>query len=101
MIKKSVVDQIGKMDEIFGMGGNDDLDWSIAIRKAGYNLKVLRDVFIHHEGFQSLGMVFKDYKEIEDITRPLLIKKWGNDTVEELFKVDENFLVTGKEKEKL
>ena len=101
MIKKSVVDQIGKMDEIFGIGGNDDLDWSIAIRKAGYNLKVLRDVFIHHEGFQSLGMVFKDYKEIEDITRPLLIEKWGNDTVEELFKVDENFLVTGKEKEKL
>jgi hypothetical protein len=40
LVKKEVIDKIGGLDERFGMGGNDDLDYSIRIKEAGYRLKV-------------------------------------------------------------
>jgi len=95
LIRKDVLDKVGFLDEIFGIGGNDDLDISIRIREAGYKLKINRGVFVHHLGFQSLGKVFKDYKEIEDITRPLLVKKWGKEKVDDLFIMTDSFLVKG------
>lgn len=97
LIKKEVLDKIGNLDERFGIGGNDDLDLSIRIRKTGYKLKVNRGVFIYHLGFQSLGKVFKDYKEIEDITRPLLIEKWGQEVVDDLFVMTQDFILKGEE----
>ena len=95
MIKKEVVDKIGKLDERFGIGGNDDLDYSIRIREAGYKLKILRQVFIEHKGFKSLGKIYKDYKEVEDITRPKLIDKWGKEKVDNLFKYTSKTLREG------
>ena len=96
MIKKSVLDNIGGLDERFGLGGEDDLDLSIRIRNAGYRLKILRDVFVHHEGFKSLGLIFKDYKEIEDKLRPLLIEKWGKEKIDDLFIMSDNFILRGE-----
>jgi len=96
MIKKEVVDKVGNLDEIFGIGGNDDLDYSLRIREAGYKLKILRNVYIEHKGFQSLGKVFKDYKEVEDLTRPILINKWGKDKVDSLFNYTSDFLYKGE-----
>lgn len=96
LVRKDVIDKVGLLDEIFGIGGNDDLDYSIRIRQAGYKLKVNRYSFVHHLGFQSLGKVYKDYKEIEDITRPLLIEKWGSEKVDDLFVMTENFMNKGE-----
>ena len=95
LIKKEVIEKVGLLDEAFGIGGNDDLDYSIRIRKAGYKLKVLRSVFIDHKGFQSLGMIYKDYKKVEDITRPILIAKWGKEEVDNLFSYSAETLTKG------
>lgn len=95
LIRKDVLDKVGLLDEVFGIGGNDDLDISIRIREAGYKLKINRGVYVHHLGFQSLGKVFKDYEEIEGITRPKLIEKWGKEKVDDLFTMTDNFILNG------
>jgi len=99
MIRKDALAAIGgKMDERFGLGGNDDLDWSIALRKAGYTLKVVREAFVHHVGSQSIPQV-TDIVELDNDTRKLLIEKWGDEVVNELFTISEQFLIEGKQDE--
>lgn len=97
LIRKDVLDKIGKLDERFGIGGQDDLDLSIRIRQAGYRLKINRGVYVHHLGFKSLSLRFKDYKEIEDATRPLLIEKYSKEIVDNLFVMSNNFILTGND----
>lgn len=50
MIKKEVIDKVGGLDERFGLGGQDDADYCIRARKAGFEVGIARDVFIYHYG---------------------------------------------------
>jgi GT2 family glycosyltransferase len=86
----------GKLDEQFHPGYNVDLDFSIALRKAGYGLKIIRSIFIHHEGGKSIETTCSLTEE-DARTRKLLIEKWGKETVDDLFSISENFLLTGSE----
>jgi len=86
----------GKLDEGFYPGYNVDLDFSIALRQAGYKLKVIRSVFIHHEGGKSIETTCK-FEEENNRTRQILIDKWGADTVNEIFTMSEKFLLFGKD----
>jgi len=95
MVKREVIDKIGGLDERFGLGGNDDLDYSLRIREAGYRLKILRNVFINHKGFKSLGKLYSSYKQVEDLTRPKLVEKWGKEKVLSLFGYDMKTLYEG------
>lgn len=97
LIRKDVMDVVGKLDERFGIGGQDDLDLSIRLRLLGYKLKINRNVFIHHIGFQSLGKVFADYAVIENRTRPMLEYKWGKNMVNDLFIYTNDFITNGVE----
>lgn len=76
LIKKSVVDQIGLLDEIFSPGNYEDDDYSLRIRMAGYKLLLCRDTFIHHYGSTS----FKENKRYLDLlkrNKNKFIDKWG------------------------
>ena len=96
LIRKDVFDIIGRMDTRFGMGGNDDLDLSIRIRLCGYDLKVNRNVFVHHIGSQSLSKAC-NVTDLETKTRVWLNNKWGKGLVDGLFSISDNFLLTGED----
>jgi len=56
--RKEVFQQIGPLDEQFGIGMFEDDDYSLRMRQAGYKIAVAEDVFIHHfgqSGFRLLG----------------------------------------------
>ena len=56
--RRDVFQQIGPLDEQFGIGMFEDDDYSLRIRQAGYRIAVAEDVFIHHfgrSGFKLLG----------------------------------------------
>jgi len=86
-IRKEIIDKIGLLDERFGEGGAEDHDYSIRIRKEGYQLKIARDVYVHHSGSKSFMPILgpegynKFWKEKDNI----LIQKWGEDEVKKLF----------------
>ncbi|MFE5324104.1 glycosyltransferase [Paenibacillus sp. NPDC056579] len=78
LIKKSVVDKIGLLDEQFTPGNYEDDDYSLQIRKAGYKLILCKDTFIHHFGSAS----FRENKAYNDLmytNRLKFLKKWGFD----------------------
>lgn len=84
LIKNEAFKKVGKLDEAFGMGTNDDLDYSMSLKEAGYKLLISRKVFVWHYGARSiyrLGKKGQDTQEIYDElqvpTRETLKKKWG------------------------
>lgn len=56
MISRQVIDEIGGLDEDFGLGVCEDDDYSYRVRRAGYRVVCAEDVFIRH--FHNIS--FKD-----------------------------------------
>jgi len=75
--RKEVFDQVGPLDEQFGLGMFEDNDYALRVRKAGYRVGVAEDVFIFHfgqAGFNQLGE--KRYLELFEENRKKLEAKW-------------------------
>ena len=91
LMRRKALDEVGGLDEDYGLGYNVDLDLSIKMTEAGYELKVIRDLFVYHHGSQSISQV-ADVKKLDEDTRKLLEKKWGKDKVKKLLtKYEESF----------
>lgn len=97
LMRWDVFEKVGYLDERFGMGGNDDMDYSIRSRQAGYKLLVDRSVFCYHYGSQTLlrNGDQKAYENVNTTTRAILIEKWGQSVVDWLFKLDNHLIETG------
>jgi len=81
LIKREVISKIGLLDEIFGLGGWDDIDYSKRAWQAGYKcVKAKRAYAIHrvHSSFSRLGK--KRKRQIGRQTRSLFWRKWGKIT---------------------
>ncbi|MDQ2999893.1 MAG: glycosyltransferase family 2 protein [Fibrobacterota bacterium] len=80
MIPRTVWDKVGGMDPQFFLGC-DDLDLSMRIREAGYNLIIASDVFIYHEGhasFKESTMSLELNKQSEKRLLAKLKAKYGD-----------------------
>lgn len=57
MLRREVWDEVGGLDPVFFLGC-DDLDFSLRLRDAGYDLVIASEVFVFHEGhvsFDAMG----------------------------------------------
>ena len=78
LIKREVFLKVGFLDEIFGLGGYDDMDYSRRAWREGYKcIKAKSAYVIHrvHSSFDRLGKRRK--RQIGKQTRALFWKKWG------------------------
>jgi GT2 family glycosyltransferase len=55
LIDRTVIDAVGGLDEQFGIGTYEDMDYCVRARLAGFRCVVAVDAFVHHEGSVSLG----------------------------------------------
>ncbi|MCX5686435.1 MAG: hypothetical protein NTW09_03105, partial [Candidatus Omnitrophica bacterium] len=58
LIKREVVDKIGYLDEVFGVGCYDDTDYSMRAGLAGYRCVCLHSAYVHHihgVSFKAMG----------------------------------------------
>lgn len=87
MVRRSILDLVGGLDEAYGIGGSDDLDLSIQITNNGYTLKVARDVYIHHAGSKTLipELGIEGYKKLIEDKDEILRNKWGDEKVNAIF----------------
>jgi len=68
MISRKLYDQVGPLDEGYGIGMFEDDDYSTASQMAGFRNVLAEDVFIHHFGSVS-------FKKLEDETYMALHRK--------------------------
>ena len=77
LMKRAVYDKIGGLDERFGLGLFDDDDLAERVRRAGFELAVAHDLFVHHFGRRTfLGNGIDIDKLLEENARRFAAK-WG------------------------
>ncbi len=77
-IRREVFQQIGPLDERFGIGMFEDDDYSVRVKQAGYRLVCAADVFVHHFGQAAFGKLIKsgDYDRLFEENQRQYEAKW-------------------------
>ncbi len=83
-LRRSVWEEIGGLDERFEVGLFEDDDFSRRIRRAGYDVRCLRDAWVHHFQEASFGTLPADeYERIYEVNRRRFQAKWRGTGSEE------------------
>jgi GT2 family glycosyltransferase/glycosyltransferase involved in cell wall biosynthesis/SAM-dependent methyltransferase len=76
LIRREVIDEIGLLDERFGIGNYEDDDYCRRARDAGWWLAVAQDAYIHHFGHRSFAGAGVDLHALLIQNRQLFDDKW-------------------------
>lgn len=76
LFKREVIDQIGTLDEQFGIGNFEDDDFCRRAREAGYRCVVAVDSFVHHFGSISFKGAGVDFGGLLQENQQKYLKKW-------------------------
>jgi GT2 family glycosyltransferase len=75
-MRRMLVEKIGFLDEMFGIGMFEDDDYCIRAQKAGFSLAVVEDCFVYHKGSVSFRkLATKDYVELFNKNRGYFLEK--------------------------
>jgi GT2 family glycosyltransferase len=77
LMKRAVYDRIGGLDERFGLGFFDDDNLSERARRAGFELAVAHDLFVHHFGSRTFAGNGIDAERLLDENARRFAAKWG------------------------
>jgi tetratricopeptide (TPR) repeat protein len=76
LIKRSVIEKIGGMDERYGLGNFEDDDFSLRAALAGFESWVAEDCFIHHFGSRTFAGAKIDFSKSLQKNWDVFKKKW-------------------------
>jgi polysaccharide pyruvyl transferase CsaB len=77
-LPKSLINNIGNLDERFGLGMFEDDDFSLRVKQSGGRVICAEDVFIHHWGMVTFGKLDQpEYLRIFNENREKFEEKWG------------------------
>ena len=77
LIKRSVIDKIGGMDDRYGIGNFEDDDFSIRAALAGFESWMVEDCFVHHFGSRTFIGEKIDYGKTLHKNWNIFKDKWG------------------------
>jgi O-antigen biosynthesis protein len=77
LMKRAVYEAVGGLDERFGMGFFDDDDLAERARRAGFELAVAHDLFVHHFGSRTFAGSGIDAGKLLDENARRFAEKWG------------------------
>ncbi len=77
LMKRAVHEAVGGLDEQFGLGFIDDDDLAERARKAGFELAVAHDLFVHHYGSRTLTGAGIDAEKLLSENGRKFAAKWG------------------------
>jgi len=83
MFKKSLYDEIGPFDESLWPCSGEEIDFCFRAVESGYKVGIAWDVYVHHEGSQTLNAMVDegqvDYAKLCERNDKHLAEKWGAD----------------------
>jgi GT2 family glycosyltransferase len=77
MLPRRIYEQIGPLDEAYGLGFFEDDDYCRRIEQTGWRIECAEDVFIHHHLSASFNKLGKGRKELLERNRRIYEAKWG------------------------
>ena len=77
LVKRAVYESLGGLDERFGLGLFDDGDLAERARRAGFELAVAHDLFVHHFGSRTFAGAGIDAKKLLQENSDRFSRKWG------------------------
>ncbi len=81
LMKRAVYEAIGGLDEQFGLGLFDDDDLAERARRAGFELAVAHDLFVHHFGSRTFAAAAVDAERLFKENSAKFAQKWGTPEV--------------------
>ena len=81
LMKRSVYETVGELDERFGLGCFDDDDLALRTRKAGFSIAVALDLFVHHFGGRTFVGAGIDLNALLAENQAKYVAKWGDAAV--------------------
>ncbi len=77
-IRRQVYEQVGPLDERFGIGMFEDDDYALRLKQAGYKILCAPDVYVHHWGSASFSRLeFNTYWDLFKGNLKKFEQKWG------------------------
>jgi GT2 family glycosyltransferase len=78
-LRRAVLNEVGLLDEKFGIGMFEDDDYALRVHQAGYRTVCTESVFIHHEGQASFKALIRDdsYMALWKQNQAYFEAKWG------------------------
>lgn len=77
-VSRAVLDEVGLLDEDFGIGFFEDDDYCHRVRSAGYQIGIAENVFVHHHLSASFDMLGTEERDaIFRRNKQIFEKKWG------------------------
>ncbi|MFD0717399.1 glycosyltransferase family 2 protein [Paenibacillus sp. GCM10027626] len=87
LVKRSVLDEIGCFDEVFGLGNFEDDDLCLRALRSGYLLRVVYDSYIHHIGHATMNhLQGTNLGILLQQNRHRASEKWGKDIHQLIYK---------------
>lgn len=80
LIKRSVYDEVGDLDERFSPGNFEDDDYGVRVIKAGYKNILCRNSFILHFGSKSFGKKAEAFAKLLVTNAQKFAQKWNLET---------------------
>ncbi len=78
--RRSVIEDVGPLDEQFGVGMYEDDDFSLRLRQKGYRILCAEDVYIHHWGSASFSQLEEErFRRLHLENRRKFEEKWGTE----------------------
>jgi len=77
--RRDILEEVGYLDEAFGIGMFEDDDYSRRVQAAGYRTVCAEDAFIHHYGQASFRKLIAsgEYQSLWDKNQAYFESKWG------------------------
>ena len=78
MLRRSVYEKVGPLDEAFGIGFFEDDDYCRRVEQAGWKIACADDVFVHHQLSASFDLLKQETRQaLFDKNRSIYEAKWG------------------------
>lgn len=77
--RRELFDEVGLLDENFGIGLFEDDDYSLRVRAAGFEVALADDAYVHHVGGGAISLLRRaEYSRLWERNRSYFEEKWGH-----------------------